>query len=596
MINNPKWRKIKRVDNRKPAQVISSNSIRILVQSVVGLETFEDLKIYLKKFPNVLTRTAVVKISRNHDKLMKGFDLDIQTPFAFLIPSYFGHKVDLIDRREFCLKVVDDLLSKCPVFESSSEFRAFELENRAKCGNTSTILPFTHPFGLLRNVAGYFEADVSKNLPYSRSAFNYAKSKVRDLIPSKSLSMVMLQSVIDDCEKSTNWGAPFWEKGNFVMDDGRQCFEHHYDLAASMLESGKIDLLPSVLVNRTMPNGTQAPKQRAAFACPHALVLLELCLQRPIMGQLTNHPYFSEWVNKDRTDMRITDMFAAISNSDCKLISFDASRFDQTIGSLFLDAVYDIFGDWFGDDNLWVIQSLRTFMSDHDLITPVGVFTGRSKAVASGSGLTNLVDSLVQNIAFHYCSFMVGAPVETTDGLFNGDDGVWVIPGLTPTLLALYCGQLGLEVNPDKSAYSDNYATFCQRLYLNEWRRDGICIGIRSSYKTMNSLICRERMAGVDWNPAMDSVRAIMQLENCSGNPIYDELVTLMVGADSKYGLGLKHPNGIKGLFSQAGTRDKIIKQLGNSSWERDRIKNQLLGIYTLRTIQLLERTPLRGD
>jgi hypothetical protein len=227
-------------------------------------------------------------------------------------------------------------------------------------------------------------------------------------------------------------------------------------------------------------------------------------------------------------------------------------------------------------------------MTDSDLITPGGVFRGRTRGIASGMSFTNLMDSLIQYVLFEYTVLYLDIKVKVPLPSFQGDDGVWPIPGLNPVLLSSIMSQFNIVCNSEKLSYSLDYFTYCQRLYLRSYKIDGFNVGIRSAYRTINSIISFERRRKNGWTGAHDSVRVMMQLIGCSNNPIHDALVKALVKADVKYGLGIKHPEGLGGLFKEAGDLETVIQLSGGSSWDRTKYRELTSNLLKLRTIRVI--------
>uniref|UniRef100_A0A2V0RLN6 RdRp n=1 Tax=viral metagenome TaxID=1070528 RepID=A0A2V0RLN6_9ZZZZ len=544
----------------------------------------------------IFGKGALVRLDSHFNKLFYGDNSDLTSPFFKLIPYASGFRgfsgYDNDNIRKLIFKTVKSVLSNSSLYNSSDAYRAFEDDQVKRLGNTSLIVPFCDiTDGLIVNVLGFFSRD--SNISYDSYALEEAVSCVRRILPEEGLLPCSLEEAYDRSDKTSNWGPPYWLPGrNTIDDDSFLTYgEFTYNVCKNILVNNlKIPNLPCVAVIRVQPNGTDTPKQRLAWAVSHIVTLLESRYQIPLVRQLKDVYHFSESKSEEATDSVMNEIFDHAIKHDLHLIGFDAKLFDISVPQVLIKEAYGIIADWFDNDSRDRLVELSEIMYSSDLITPIGVFTGREAGISSGMAFTNTCDSIVQLILFHYVRLKLNAPEAMCRIICNGDDGVWIIPGLTPGILSTLVGDFGMVVNPDKVSYSKYDVSFCQRFYEYNYKIGGLHRGVRSLYRVLSSMTVYERIRRADmWNDYCDSVRCIMQLENLKWSPSFEETVSLLMKADRKYSLGMNLFGGINELYSRAGDTGNLVFRLGTSSWERNKIRYKLDKGNGLSVVKLIE-------
>jgi len=541
------------------------------------------LKEYIMFYPHSIEKSSLPKLKRIMTNFSVGNKVDFRSFFDVLI-----NRLVLGDNnahpRSGSLALVDHLLSESDLYANNSLFRDFEDGQREKVGPYSIRLPFTEV--VLRGPCEYY-APFDSPVSFDKSIFEEAVLSVKRLIPPSSLRRLTLTEALNRSEKTTQWGLPYLLKGNDLVN-GTQACNLYYNIALSDLQRGKVTWFPNVMFMRTQPSGTDIPKQRIAFGVPHSIILLESTVQIPALEALKYFPQFCENLSSSSTDLYATALFKECKDSGNNIIGFDASGYDKTISSDLIRAAYSCLSSWFSESDSWLINELCEFMIKSDLVTPIGVFTGRSKGVASGSALTNMVDSLCQYILHEYTRIKLNVthcPIPT----FQGDDGVWAIPGLNQHLLSQIMSEFNIIVNPDKVSCSPFYFTYCQRLYLHDYSVNGINVGIRSAFRVINSIVSYERRRKEGWTGAHDSVRVLSQLIGLENNPIHFNLTLKLIEADTKYGLGTRCQAGLRGLFVEVGGFNSMVELAGISSWDRDKLFTISKRLYQFETVKIIQ-------
>jgi len=143
-----------------------------------------------------------------------------------------------------------------------------------------------------------------------------------------------------------------------------------------------------------------------------------------------------------------------------------------------------------------------------------------------------------------------------------GDDGVWsFVDPYDVDDVVTFAAELGMTISPDKSAVSSERAYYLQRVHSLKYLKDGIAVGVRSTMRTLGSMISYERFKR-GWSGAMDSVRWIMQVENTKWHPSYEHFVRFLYRGDD-----LLHRYDPAILLAKAGGAERAESLLGIASF-----------------------------
>lgn len=190
--------------------------------------------------------------------------------------------------------------------------------------------------------------------------------------------------------------------------------------------------------------------------------------------------------------------------------------------------------------------------------------------MGSGSGGTNGDESIAHK------GLQLGVAKENgqtlnPNSMAYGDDGALTFPGITVEMVISYYQRFGLVMNPDKQMVSKTETVILRRWYSVDYRKNGIMIGVYSTFRALGRLLGQERFYDPrKWGPEMVTLRAWSILENCKNHPLIDEFIQFVLKGD-KYKLGLLIP----GFFDRL---DSLVK-------EADALANDFLG-YTKGQVQ----------
>jgi hypothetical protein len=244
----------------------------------------------------------------------------------------------------------------------------------------------------------------------------------------------------------------------------------------------------------------------------HAPLIVDKMFVTPLIKQLQRRPEtFAALVSLDSVDHQITWLFSL----NTMLRSIDFSRYDQSIS---LDLIADVnwlFTDAFPQQYKSVIGQLFNNLSSSGMVTPEGWWTGRSGGIASGDGKTTSVGTLNQ------------ANIATNLGVHNmqlmGDDGVWDFSADDDTLEGVL-SEYGLTVNPEKSAFSDSYVRYLQRSHHTNYRVNDVAVGVYPTMRALGKMLSFEYHK-TGWSSELNTLRWIMQSENCKHHPMFRQFV-----------------------------------------------------------------------
>jgi len=305
---------------------------------------------------------------------------------------------------------------------------------------------------------------------------------------------------------------------------------------------------------------------------PHYLTLFELQLQVPLLKYLTGRPdtgiTFAPWVGPDAVNEAVTTV---MEMSEHDILSVDFSGFDASIPRILIEEIFDIMLDWFVASAHPLIRYVGKAFLNIGLLTPEGILEDRNGGVPSGSGLTNLVDSLVQLFAFNYIAYRMNSDIDFH--IVQGDDGV--VSFNTPWSLdnvVNIARELNLKVSSDKGGVSRDRVYFLQNIHSKSWSRRGVYPGIRPIMRILNGALSYERFKN-GWKPEDDTLRWIQQFENGKYHPRFPEAVSFLYGND-KY---LRRYS-IHELIERAGGPEKVESVLGIEGFSAGKLLPQQYG------------------
>jgi hypothetical protein len=486
------------------------------------------------------------------DIVRTGQPEEYRTPFA---------KGDSID------KVLDDWKS---TLESVSEqwptLVDFENDLKAKVGPMSIMKPLEER---MDDIDHYYEDILLSSTPVSDTALKAVLSEFKGM---KGLRIRSQRGTVDKMKKSTNSGSPYFTKRRSVTDKTIECFamghgEHDLiqQLGASSwraLDNGHYSTewrACAVLGWRGQEGGPSKDdvKQRVVWMFPYAINICELQIYQPFIEGCQKLNLVPAWVSMDAVDFRITRMFDTKGVDDL-VICTDFSKFDQHFNSDMQKCAHDFFahiirgntldekiqaGEWLG--TIFPIKYMIPLAYDFNKIRY------GNHGMGSGSGGTN-ADETIAHRALQYEAALNNGSKLNPNSQCLGDDGVLTYPGITVEDVVRSYTAHGQEMNESKQYASKQDCIYLRRWHHTDYRINGICVGVYSTYRALGRLMEQERYYDPDkWNNKMVALRQLSIIENCKYHPLRDQFAEFCMKRD-KYRLGLDIPGFLDDISSIA--------------------------------------------
>jgi hypothetical protein len=511
-----------------------------------------------------LAPDAQVRVTRSLERTSNGFDQDLVTP---LVPDRDhpdeGRQLRVSEVASWLFPTRYDWLDE------------LETAQMAKIGPYSIMLPYEER---KPQIYSYF---AQRQVSIDSAAFEYASVQLSNLVRS-TLHSSSIERAFDDMPRGTNLGLPF-------ATADREYAKAVLELARHISRNGfQAEPDPCILYWRGQPRGLGlAPKQRTIWGYPHYLTIFELMLQIPMLNYLRKEIAFCAWVDQATTNAAVTEI---LQHSRHNILSVDFSGFDASIPGVVLRRVFEVLRGWFSTREKLLIDYVEDVFMGIGLLTPEGILIGRDGGVPSGSGITNLVDSLVQLFAFHYIAYRIHNRIELH--LVQGDDGVvmWQYPWVLDDVVNA-AAELGLSVSSDKGGVSRDRVYYLQNVHSRDYLIDGSAVGIRPIMKVLNGMLSYERFHK-RWNSYDDSLRWIQQCENAKFHPEFRELCSFLFEHD-RYVQNMD----INQIIKKSGGVERAESALDQRSFPFGKVPViELPRSSTGRELQRIKRRKTGGD
>lgn len=454
--------------------------------------TIMDLHSAIESFD--LDQGARKRVEFSLERSRRGYPGDLRTPFA-------GKDRDR--------KTIIDEFEEYIGYTDFPELTAIDEEQKSKIGPYSIMLPWDErKYSVDEYGEQIWNAD--------ESAFDRAVMRVASLFPSGSLRPMGLDAACEAMPTGTLLGLPAFTSDESYIDQ--------YLQRAKAANSAH-DIYPAVAGWRGQPKGlNEIPKQRLVWMMDHASTILDLSILYPVLNPLRLKPGFSAWSSMDDVDEAVTSLITKAESMGVSIVSADYKSFDSSAHRNLIASAFDILRYWFINSAEPRINLCEEVFINCDLLTPSGLYTGRTGGVPSGSGLTNLIDTLINIIAGYYTAYRLGVELVAFEVL--GDDSVFVFSqDLDMKTLENTMMELGLNCNPEKQFLSKHSVLFLQHWHSSEYKIDGISRGVRSPYRALNGMLSLERWVPNKWNKWMVTARLGMQVENCKWDSRFRSMV-----------------------------------------------------------------------
>jgi hypothetical protein len=466
----------------------------------------------------------------------------------------------------------------------------FENDLKAKVGPMSIMQPLSER---MKDIDHYYEDIHLSSTPVSDKAVKAVEAEFSSV---KGLRVRNQDNTVRLMKKSTNSGSPYFTKRRNVTDKTLYC-----NTGFSSLRGGRVwqtlnikqpfqfgEFLPgdlwdacAVLGWRGQEGGPIADdvKQRVVWMFPYAVNINELQVYQPLIECCQKFDLVPAWVSMESVDLRITRMFDTKGVDDV-VICTDFSKFDQHFNEDMQDCAREILSRLLTDDDASFDWLSKIFPIKYNI--PLAYDYGKLRigkhGMGSGSGGTNADETLAHR-ALQYEAAQANHQKLNPHSQCLGDDGVLTYPGITVDDVVRSYTAHGQEMNVDKQYVSKQDCIYLRRWHHTDYRENGVCVGVYSTYRALGRLMEQERYYDPEvWSAKMVALRQLSIIENVKYHPLRAEFADFCMKRD-KYRLGIDIPGFLDDIdrISQEAielmpdflgyTKSMTKDQAGLSSW-----------------------------
>ena len=424
----------------------------------------------------------------------------------------------------------------------------FEDDLRKKVGPMSIMLPLSKR---MSDIDSYYDSILLESKPLSDEAVG---AVIREWRPVRGLRPRSQTATVNVMKKSTNSGSPYFTKRSTVTNKTVPCEVFENQSTVDQLLPGGNWRACAVLGWRGQEGGPSRDdvKQRVVWMFPYSVNVRELQVYQPLIVGAQHHNIVPAWVSMDAVDARITELFDTKGYNDL-IVCTDFSKFDQHFNHHLQEAARTILDHILSGDNVSRDWLYEVFPIKY--MIPLAYDWGKIRfgehGMASGSGGTNADETLVHR-ALQYEAAISQSQQLNPHSQCLGDDGILSYPGIQVDDVVRSYTAHGLEMNKSKQYASKHDCTYLRRWHHAEYRMNGICVGVYSTYRALGRLAEQERYYDPDiWGPKMVALRQLSIIENCKYHPLREEFVDYCMRGD-KFRLGLDIPGFMDNLDSLA--------------------------------------------
>nr|UAW00652.1 MAG: RNA-dependent RNA polymerase [Porcine picobirnavirus] len=477
----------------------------------------------------------------------------------------------------------------------------FENDLKAKVGPMSIMKPLRDR---MEDIDNYYDLIQGKSEPISHSAI---AAVLREFQSIRGFELRSQEQTIVEMKKSTSSGSPFFIKR-------KNCVEDTYPCRVSILGKDVIQQLQVYYSDRATRTSTNPGrtskyvfsacailgwrgqeggpkrddvKQRVVWMFPFAVNIQELRMYNSLIELCQANNLVPAWVSMDSVDERITKLFDTKDPQDL-VVCTDFSKFDQHFNANLQDAAREILyelatknldtAQWFED--VFPIKYMIPLAYDWDKIRY------GAHGMASGSGGTNADETLTHR-ALQYEAAQSQGKLLNVNSQCLGDDGILTYPGITVEDVMRSYTKHGLEMNESKQYASTQDCVYLRRWHHAKYRRDGICVGVYSTFRAIGRLCEQERYYDPEvWGKENVALRQLSIIENCKNHPLFEEFVKFCMKQD-KYRLGLDIPGFLDNIAKIAKKSIDLMPDF--LGYTKTMQKNSAVGIENWEVVKLLK-------
>nr|QQM16326.1 putative replicase [Sotsystermes virus] len=314
------------------------------------------------------------------------------------------------------------------------------------------------------------------------------------------------------------------------------------------LSRGEIVKFAAVASTRMTQKGEGGPSMRLVDALDKAEPIMWKRFTPELLSKLRECGQFVALDDIPFIDLTMQSILDKASESGRTILSGDYSHYDQSLPSGLIELAGTIIANWVRGGRTFV-NALVSSMVTSAMVSPSGIVPWRRGGMRSGSGGTNLLDSICNLIVIMYGEEAGFWKVE--QAAVQGDDFILDGEGVSPEAIAEVSTLFGLTAHPDKQYFASDSLMFLQRLHIR-----GKLGGIASTTRTLGSILSYERLVlrPNKWDSEVaDTIRARAQLQNAWANPFFEILVKFVSKGD-RFKLG------------GSATMRELLKRAGDSA------------------------------
>lgn len=451
----------------------------------------------------------------------------------------------------------------------------FENDLKAKVGPMSIMKPLEER---ISDIDHYYEDILLSSTPVSDTAI---KAVLAEFAPIRGLRVRGQQRTVDLMKKSTNSGSPYFTKRRNVLDKTLFCLtgkwinsDHCYQklngpegsmvtLGSGLRKEGTTQWgACAVLGWRGQEGGPEIDdtKQRVVWMFPFAVNINELQVYQPLIESCQKFNLVPAWVSMESVDQRITDMFDTKGVDDL-VICTDFSKFDQHFNADMQNCAEAIL-----DGILTAADPAKTRwlkgVFPIKYVIPLAYDYGKIRfgkhGMGSGSGGTNADETLAHRALQYEAALSNNAKLNPNSQCL-GDDGVLTYPGITVEDVVRSYSAHGQEMNVEKQYASKQDCVYLRRWHHKDYRQDGVCVGVYSTYRALGRLMEQERYYDPEvWSATMVALRQLSIIENVKYHPLRDEFADFCMKRD-KYRLGIDIPGFLDDISNVASKATDLM-------------------------------------
>lgn len=455
----------------------------------------------------------------------------------------------------------------------------FEKDLAAKVGPLSVKKPLKDR---IKDIDAYYEGISLPAVPIAEDAI---QETIKRFKKAKGLRIRSQRKTADLMKKSTNSGAPYFSRRSSVVSKTLPCGANPNGFIE--YPDGKCYYECAVLGWRGQEGGPTPNdvKQRVVFMFPFAVNIMELQVYQPLIEVFQHFNYVPAWVSMDEVDQSITGLFDTKGHDDV-VVCTDFSKFDQHFNECMQEAAKSILTGLLTPSRESYNWLRNVFPIKYRI--PLAYDWGKVRTgkhgMGSGSGGTNADETLAHTALQIEAALQHGVDLNP-NSMCLGDDGVLTYPGITVEDVVHSYTSHGLEMNPDKQYVSKHDCVYLRRWHHQNYRVDGVCVGVYSTARALGRLCMQERYYDPsDWGPKMVALRELSIIENCKNHPLFEEFVDFCMKRD-KFRLGLDIPGFLDNIEEEAS---KATENMPDFLGYTKTLQNADAGIDEWRVVKYL--------